>query len=198
MISLEQGLQDLFTADGWRVYDQGDLRAANLSFEFAAESDNAVVFARTVSGLEIGEFSNRLAGEIASLTLSGYAPLKAWEAYLLLFVSEGYTENVEVAQQIQYDFTFCRRVVLDLQEIQLAPEPDRKLRSDLAFLFPLGVAEKQEVVEVRELLVKKLAASGIDSGLARDLVAGFDETDCKCVERLASASDPNLSQEADE
>jgi hypothetical protein len=191
-LDLLSATQEVFQTQGWRIYGKDALTRAGFDFDLAAESESALVFARIVTGFQLGEVANKLAGEIASITLSGPARAKAWESYLLLFVSEGYLQNIETVQRIEYDFTFCRKVVVDVAEITQSKDSQKKLMSDLAFLFPLSVAVTDTMVDVRQMLGQRLHQAGVPGDVAADLVTHFDDENCGCVVRVNSSNQADI------
>jgi hypothetical protein len=192
-VDLISEAKEIFRQQGWRVHDAAAFAAVGLDFDLAAESKASLVFLKVTSGAQLGEVANRLAGEIAAITLSRDSGAKAWEAYLILLVSEAYEEHLADVQALQYDFSFCRRVVLDLSEILDADDPEERLLANLAFLFPLGMPTAPSITDIRDQLATHLAGRGILPELAQDLVTHFDDAKCGCIRRIAQHSEDDTT-----
>jgi hypothetical protein len=181
------------TSHGWSTRRQPELAKAHFPFELVAENETAIAFFTSVSAHNLRHRADSLAGAIGAITLQRDAGVKAWEAYLLLIVEDDYATADVAAQEIQRDLDYCRKIVLDGVGIAATDNPRVAMERALSFLFPLEVALKPTVEDVRRYLVDTIGERGFDESLVSELVSAFDrEADCKCWERVKQAS----SQEA--
>lgn len=174
---------------GWSTRRQPDLANAHFEFELVAENDTAIAFFTSVSGHNLRHRADSLAGAIGAITLHRDAGVKAWEAYLLLIIEGDYAAAEVIAQEVQRDLDYCRKIVLDGAGIAAAENPRAAMERALSFLFPLDAALTPSVEDVRQYLVDLIAERHFDKTLVSELVAAFDrETDCRCWERVKQAS----------
>jgi hypothetical protein len=180
---------DVMTGHGWSTRRQSELAMANVGFDLVAENETAIAFFSVVHGHSLRARADALAGAIGAITLRRDAGVKAWEAYLLLLVEDDYAAADPVAQQIQRDLDYCRKIVLDGAGITAADNPPAAMERALSFLFPLDVALAPSVEDVRTHLVDLIVEKGFNKRLVAELVGAFDrETDCKCWERVKNVS----------
>lgn len=189
MTELIELTADVMTSHGWSIRRQSALAKANVGFDLVAENETAIAFFGSAHGHSLRARADALAGAIGAITLRRDAGVKAWEAYLLLLIEDDYAAVDPVAQQIQRDLDYCRKIVLDGAGIAAADNPPAAMERALSFLFPLDVALAPSAEDVRVHLVDLIAEKGFDKSLVAELVARFDqETDCKCWERVKQAS----------
>jgi hypothetical protein len=173
---------------GWTIRRGSELVSAGADFDLIAENDTAIVFFASASTQTLPARADNLAGAIGAITLSLDAGVKVWEAYLLLLVEDDVSAS-RVAQDVQRDLNYCRKIVLDGQAIAGAENPAAAMESALSFLFPLDSARVPTVPDVRAALVDMIVEKGLDRALVTSLVTTFDrESDCKCWDRVKEAS----------
>lgn len=171
-------------ARGWDIRTEEELKTAKLTFDFVAESDFAVVFCKVLPGTELSESVPGLVAQVAAITQRFRNSSKAWEAYLLLPVLSNRVELFDVAQQIQYDLSYCRKVVLDGEVLIGSANPEEEANRALAFLFPMHIASEEAPLNVKDALIEHLVSGGTSRELASELVTNFDESDCRCEDRV--------------
>jgi hypothetical protein len=178
--------------NGWSVTDAVDIRKQGLSFDFIAENEAAVVFGAPAEVEALEESTRRLVAEVAAVTQRRSVGVKAWEAYLLLACTGDLLARENAVQSVQHDLAYCRKIVLSTDEIEAAPDPHSAAQRLVAFLLPLRLTDRVFFTDVRRALAERLEANGIDRRLAADLVGHFDESSCRCGERMKafSADDP--------
>lgn len=187
--------ESVMSAHGWAVRRQRDIAKAHLEFDLIAENETAIVFFETVSGQRLRRRADELAAAVAAVTLQPAAGPKAWEAYLVLLVTEGYSAHEVAADAVQRDLNYCRKVVVDGAAIADSPDPHGAMEAALSFLFPLDVASAPSVGDVRQHLIELISERGIDAILVRELVNAFDaEADCRCWERIMHVAPATTSE----
>lgn len=178
---------DVLAEHGWRTTRQLATVPSSLEFDLVAESEAAIAFFETVSGSGLRRKADVLAANVASVTLQADAGVKAWEAYLVLLVTDEFSRRVAEAQEVQRDLSYCRKIVLDGGRILAANDAARAMEAELAFLFPLTLAPEAASQNVRARLVQLVTGKGHDEALVRSLVDTFDsEPDCNCWPRIRS------------
>jgi len=186
---------EVMQGHGWNTRLRPDLAHAHLDFELVAESETAIAFFSVVSGHGLRHRADSLAGGIGAVTLQRDAGVKAWEAYLVLIIEDDYPAADAVAQQVQRNLDYCRKIVIDGAGIAAADNPRVDMERALSFLFPLDVALVPTVEDVREYLVELISERGFDKILVAELVTAFDrEADCKCWERVKQRSSDKVSE----
>ena len=76
------------------------------------------------------------------MTLQPNAGIKAWEAYLVLIVSDGSAANDLAGQDVQRDVNYCRKIVIDGSSITAADDPRTAMEAVLSFFFPQVLARQ--------------------------------------------------------
>lgn len=194
MTELIELAADVMSSHGWSTRRRSELANAGAGFDLVAESETAIVFFDVVQLQSLRSRADALAGAIGAITLRRETGVKAWEAYLVLIVDADIAATA-VAQQVQQDLDYCRKIVLDGATITAAESPSAAMERALSFLFPLDVALAPSVADVRASLVDLIAEKGFDKQLVTELVAAFDrETDCKCWERVIEVSSTGASE----
>jgi hypothetical protein len=174
---------------GWATRTEGRLGDERLEFDLIAESPAAIVFIEAVSGQGLRRRAQQLSGEIAAVTLQAQTGAKAWEAYLVLLVTQGWEIGKPSAQEIQRDLMYCRKIVIDAEPILDAEDPESEMNAALGFLFPLDLGVGMATEDVRSHLIDLLAKDGLDRDLVTSLVNEFDaEPDCRCWQRVMRAT----------
>jgi hypothetical protein len=185
LISLTELAADVMAEHGWTTSREADIAKAHLNFDLVAESEAAIVFFDGVRADELRHRAESLAAAVASVTLGQGAGVKAWEAYLVLFVEDDYAGADRAAQLVQRDLDYCRKIILDGAGIAAADDPRSAMEAALSFLFPLDVVLAPTVDDVRQYLIQLMDDRGVDPGLAAELVTAFDsEPTCTCWERV--------------
>ena len=170
---------------GWQTERQPDVGKAHLEFDLVAESETAIVFFDSVRGQDLRQRADALSGAVVAVTLQRDAGVKAWEAYLVLVVSDDYVAADTAAQAVQRDLNYCRKIIIDGAGIAAAADLRATMEAALSFLFPLDVASAPTLEDVRQHLIQLISEQGYDEALVGELVTAFDtETDCKCWERI--------------
>jgi hypothetical protein len=181
----------VFNEAGWHVEQHEQLTERELSFDFAAESSAAVVFAKELAFEALERESKRLTAEVAATLQRRSVGVKAWEGYLLLLCTGDSTAHEKPIQDVQHDLSYCRKLVVAASEVEAASDIYSAARDKVAFLFPLELGASTGVGDVRRALVARLIAHGISRDLATRLVANFDEPTCHCSERLTGGAEGN-------
>ncbi len=184
MMELAALLAEVLRSRDWEVRSGRDLGARLSAFDFVAESEAAVVFFKALTGEGLAEEVEQLTATVASATATANLGAKAWESYLLFGVTGLDPEINEIAQGIQHDLSYCRKIILDGDRIIDAEDPATSADRLLAFLFPLEMATVPSPIDVRQALASKLIQKGTPELLARSLVENFEEADCRCLERI--------------
>jgi hypothetical protein len=174
----------VFRNSGWSVTHHDELRVQGLSFDFIAESEAAVLFAAGAEVDLLKESTRRLVAEVAAVTQRRSAGVKAWEAYLLLACTGDLLEHENAVQSVQHDLAYCRKIVISADEIETAQDPHSAAQRLVAFLLPLRPTDRVLFTDVRRALAQRLEAHGVDGALAAELVGHFDESSCRCGERM--------------
>jgi hypothetical protein len=102
----------------------------------------------------------------------------------VLVVSDSFAQVGDLAQEIQYDLRYCRKIVFPGARIQQAEDPLQAATELLGFLFPLQMTTTVSPMDIRAALVDKLIARNLTPELVRELVLNFDEADCACLNRF--------------
>jgi hypothetical protein len=185
MTSLVALAGDVMARHGWLIRYEAGLEGSRLRFDLVAESPTAIVFVEDVETEGLRKQADALASAIAAITLGQSAGVKAWEAYLVLIVGRGYDEIDLLAQEIQRDLNYCRKIVLDGESISASDDTHAAMERALAFLLPVEAALSPGVEDARQHLIASLVGHGIDEALATEIVTAFDtEPDCKCWDRI--------------
>lgn len=183
MVDLPKTLIQVFQGQGWSVRSSEVLAGVGLSFDLVAESAATIVFAEVLRAAQLKDKARELTAQVASAVQRRGSGSKAWEAYLVLVVSDNFSQVLELAQEIQYDLRYCRKVVIAGERV-LADDPLQSVRDLLSFLFPLQRTTAVVPVDIRGMLADKLIERNLSIGLVRELVLNFDEADCTCLERF--------------
>ena len=126
------------------------------------------------------------AGAVASV-LQRLGGIKAWEGYLLVLVDGLSQLPPEDQAEVQRDLTYCRRILIDAQRVELDVDNSLSyLMRELALLFPLSASEVGDLVEVNDLLIDELVRRGNERTLVTHLVRGLDASE---VDGLSTVSD---------
>jgi hypothetical protein len=177
--------ESVMATHGWTTRREPEVARAHLHFDLIAENEVAIVFFDSVPGSALRDRAEALSAAVAAVTLQESAGVKAWEAYLVLVVSEGYIAADADAQAVQRDLSYCRKVVIDGEGIAAAIDSRRQMEAALSFLFPLDVASVPRVDDVRQHLIQFISEKGYDRALVTALVNAFDtEADCRCWGRI--------------
>jgi hypothetical protein len=169
---------------GWETRREHDLAEGNLKFDLVAENETAIAFFETVGSSALARKVDALSASVAAVTLRHDAGIKAWEAYLLLLVTDGSGAATSEAEAIQRDLSYCRKIVIDGESVGAAIDQRAAMESILSFLFPFDFALVPQVEDVREHMIELISNQGQDEELVRALVNAFDtETDCQCWRR---------------
>jgi hypothetical protein len=177
----------------WSIEGEARLAPSRLHFDLVAESDAAIVFIEAVDAHDLRARAKALSSEVAAVTLQETAGVKAWEAYLVLLITHGYTEAQAAAQELQRDLTYCRKIVVNGEAILGSAQPQKAMDTELSFLFPFDVAGAElQTEDVRSHLIDLITKAGVDGELVASLVNAFDsESDCRCWDRVMDAVAPS-------
>ncbi len=170
---------------GWTTHREAEMSSAGFDFDLVAESETAIVFLEAVAAASLRRRAETLSAAVAAVTLQREAGVKAWEAYLVLIVTDGYADIDSDAQRVQRNLDYCRKVVLDGCRIATTTYPYGAMEDSLSFLFPLEMNSAPTVENVRSRLIELVVEQGHDASLVESLVTAFDaEPDCKCLARV--------------
>ena len=187
MPGLTELAEQVMLGHGWTTRQESAIAKEHLEFDLIAESEAAIVFFETtIDGSQLRRKAKALSAAVAAVTMQPGAGAKAWEAYLVLLVGGGLSPSeAGTAESVQRDLGYCRKVVLDGDAIEEAPDPRAAMDQALSFLFPLDTVITPAVRDVRSHLINWLDENGFDQDLAEALVSSFDsESDCRCWSRI--------------
>ena len=173
-----------FGRKGWSSITGDGLTDSGFEFDAAFESPTAIVFCEELAVERLTAKVASLSEQVAAVTQRSAAGSKAWEGYLLLLCHGDLLQHEREVQSVQYDLSYCRKIVIPADQIEFADDPVSAAEEALAFLFPLELGSAGPAFDVRSALVDHLATTGISRELAADLVDNFDESACKCTQRL--------------
>lgn len=171
---------------GWTTHREAEMSSAGFEFDLVAENETAIVFLETVAASALQRKAETLSAAVATVTLQRAAGVKAWEAYLVLIVTDRYEEVDHEAQRLQRNLDYCRKVVLDGSRIAATVDHAAAMEAALAFLFPLELEAAPGVENVRSRLIELLVGRGFDAALVDSLVNEFDsEPKCTCLAQVS-------------
>jgi hypothetical protein len=186
--SVGSTIANVFRDNGWSVTGRDEMPEGARSFDHVFESQAAIVFSVEIAVEELEERAKQLTAEVAALTQRRSIGVKAWEAYLLLICTGDLIAHEKVVQSVQHDLAYCRKIVIPSKDIETASDSYSAAGRFMAFLLPLDATGRVPLRDVRLALAQGLEAHGIDLALAADLVGNFDESSCRCDERMKSFS----------
>jgi hypothetical protein len=184
MSSVESSLSELFAERGWSVAREFQDRLIG-QFSLVAENDIAVAFVASAGQTDMRELAGRLSATIGAVMQASGGP-KAWEAYLVIAVHALAEADEASITAIERDLAFCRKILIDADEVLGSPEPVRVLERDLALLFPLPAGPTVIGPSPTELLENNLIARGHDPEIVHGLVRGLDDSQFDPIDFLAS------------
>jgi hypothetical protein len=185
MNSLLDALERLFNGHGWEVRRKGvDPRFA--AFALVAESEVAIAFVQQVLPTSFVSDVASLSAAVGNFLHDRVGP-KAWEAYLVLLVDGMASIDADDLEVVQRDLTWCRKVIVDAQQIRTADDQLAYLEGQLAILFPLDATEAEVPPSVRKLLINELIARGLPRELVEYLASKSEDDDFDAVSFLISS-----------
>lgn len=179
---------DVFVESGWSTAGRDRLSPHGFSFDAVFESAAAIVFFEELDVSALRSKASSLSGEVAAVTQRGSVGSKAWEGYLLLACRGDLLAHERDVQAVQHDLSYCRKIVISVDEIELSDDPKSRTTELLSFLFPLELETVAPAFDVRAALVSQLTSQGVEVGLAADLVGHFDDDTCRCADLLVDAA----------